>query len=44
MTQKAQLQSAGDGTAVPTGYVGEYKEALGNYTACLLYTSDAADE
>jgi|NOAtaT_7_FD_contig_61_3943662_length_3483_multi_2_in_0_out_0_2 hypothetical protein len=33
MTQKAQLQSAGDGTAVPTGYVGEYKEALGNYTA-----------
>lgn len=25
MTQKALLQSAGDGTSVPQGYVGEYK-------------------
>jgi len=25
MTQKSQLQSAGDGTAVPSGYVGERK-------------------
>ena len=27
MTQKALLQSAGDGTAVPVGYVGELKTA-----------------
>lgn len=27
MTQKALLQSAGDGTAVPSGYVGEIKSA-----------------
>jgi hypothetical protein len=26
MTAKAQLQSAGDGTAVPSGYVGEIKQ------------------
>jgi hypothetical protein len=29
MTQKALLQSAGDGTTVPAGYVGETIEAIG---------------
>ena len=28
MTQKSLLQSAGDGTAVPAGYVGEYLESV----------------
>lgn len=32
MTQKALLQGAGDGTAVPAGYVGEHLEAIGTTT------------
>jgi hypothetical protein len=36
MTQKALLQSAGDGTAVPAGYVGE---TLSNTTTTTITTS-----
>jgi hypothetical protein len=39
MTQKALLQSAGDGTAVPTGYVGEHLEALA--TSVILGSTSA---
>lgn len=40
MTQKALLQSAGDGTAIPAGYVGDYK--VSNPASTVSFGASAA--
>ena len=42
MTQKALLQSAGDGTAVPQGYVGEVQVFSGRINMSTSYQTNAS--